>query len=208
MANTAVQILAYVLCYTGLCGLIASTCMTEWKIVARANGDTAVQEERVGLWMRCSKGAGAEITCTPFTSILHQPREINISRALMISSIVLCGLALLLTIPGLKCTRCLDGSKQMKSKVAIVGGALSILGGACAFGLICWYANEVAQKFASHNTGLIKYEFGRAMFVGGAAALLSIIGGALLCASSKPQKQFRSHPEKPSVSQNQASEYV
>ncbi|KAL7866641.1 hypothetical protein AOLI_G00144550 [Acnodon oligacanthus] len=206
MANTAVQLLAYVLCYAGLCGLIASTCMTEWKIIARANGDTAPQEERVGLWMRCSTGAGASITCTPFTSILHQSLEINVSRGLMISSIIFCGLALLVAIPGLKCTRCLDGSEQMKSKAAIVGGGLSIIGGLCGFGLTCWYAYEVAQEFQSSS--LIKYEFGRALFVGGAAALLAIIGGALLCASSKPQKQFRSYPDKPSVSQTQSTEYV
>ncbi|KAL7854604.1 hypothetical protein SRHO_G00167940 [Serrasalmus rhombeus] len=206
MANTAVQLLGYVLCYAGLCGLIASTCMTDWKSIARANGDTAPQVERVGLWMRCSTGAGASITCTPFTSILHQPLEINVSRGLMISSIIFCGLALLVTIPGLKCTRCLDRSEQMKSKLAIVGGGLSIIGGLCGFGLTCWYAYEVTQEFQSNS--LIKYEFGPALFLGGAAALLSIIGGALLCASSKPQKQFRSYPDKPSVSQTESTEYV
>ncbi|KAL6468766.1 hypothetical protein MHYP_G00222900 [Metynnis hypsauchen] len=207
MANTAMQLLAYVLCYAGLCGLIASTCMTNWKTIARPNGDTAPQVEHVGLWMRCSTGAaGSTIICTPFSSILHQSSETNVSRGLMIGSIIICGLALLVAIPGLKCTRCLDGGEQMKSKVAIVGGGLSIIGGLCSFGLICWYAYGVAQEF--QNTSLIKYEFGEALFVGGAAALLSIIGGALLCASSKPQKQFRSYPDKPSVSQTQSTEYV
>ncbi|XP_072516341.1 claudin-1 [Salminus brasiliensis] len=207
MANTAGQILAYILCYAGLCGLLVSTCTTDWKTIARANGETTMYEESVGLWMKCSTDSGAQFKCTPFTSILHQSPEINISRALMITSIVLCSLASLITIPGLKCTKCLDGSEQLKSKTAMIGGGLSILGGLCAFGLITWYAYNVAAEFQT-NSVLIRYEFGNALFIGGAAALLSIIGGTLMCISSNSWKQFRSHGDKQSMSQNQATAYV
>ncbi|XP_066503357.1 claudin-7 [Hoplias malabaricus] len=206
MVSAAVQLLSCVLCAVALCALLSSTCMTEWKVIARANGDTAPQKEFVGLWKRCSTGAGDTLTCTPFTSILHQPLEINVSRALMICSIIFCALALLVTIPGLQCTNCLDGNEQMKSKTAMVGGGLSIFGGLCAFGLICWYAYNVTKEF--QGSGLVKYEFGQALFVGGTGGLLSIIGGILLCVGSKPENRFRSYPDKSSVSERQATDYV
>lgn len=75
MVNTVVQLTAYVLCYTGLCGLIASTCMTEWKITVYGNGAVVREVSREGLWMECTSGAGPELTCTPFLSVLHQPSE-------------------------------------------------------------------------------------------------------------------------------------
>ncbi|KAG9266821.1 claudin-19 isoform X1 [Astyanax mexicanus] len=209
MANSAVQILAYVLCFGGLCGLLVSTCMTDWKSSEHGNGETTTSVDSEGLWMRCSSGSGTQITCTPFPSILNLPTKIKVCRGLMITSIILCCLAALLTIPGLKCTKCLDESEQLKSKTAITGGVLFILGGLCALGLISWFAYNVAAEFKSTTTGLIRYTFGDALYVGGAAALVSIIGGALMCISSKPGKHFRSHVEKPSQkSQNQATAYV
>lgn len=47
----------------------------------------------------------------------------------MVSGILLSGVAILVASVGMKCTKCLEEDMQIKSKVAVAGGALFIIGG-------------------------------------------------------------------------------
>ncbi|XP_026873916.1 claudin-1 [Electrophorus electricus] len=204
MANTAVQLFGCILSYVGCFGLIASTIMTDWKTLARASGDSLPQQY-VGLWKKCTEVATGQVTCKHFSSIFFQTQQTNISRGVMITSNILCALASLVAIFGLKCTRCLDTNKQVKSMLATIAGALFILGGLCAFGIISWYAHKVTQEF---QTDIIKYEFGNALFVGWSGALICVTGGAILCVCSRTHKQHRANTAKAPISKESGRQYV
>lgn len=71
----ALQIVAYILSVTGLCGLIIGTFTNEWKILGHDNDKTVSQEKYEGLWMQCSVDRSAVAVCTNYNSLLHQTCE-------------------------------------------------------------------------------------------------------------------------------------
>ncbi|XP_077428511.1 claudin-19 isoform X3 [Vanacampus margaritifer] len=54
----------------------------------------------------------------------------------------------------------------------------------CTLVSVSWYATQVSYQFFNPNTPAnARYEFGSALFVGWAAASLTLLGGSLLCCS-------------------------
>lgn len=59
--------------------------------------------------------------------------DIQVTRALMIISIILSACGLIVAVLGMKYTLCLDKDKQVKNKVAVAGGIFITLGGRVTF---------------------------------------------------------------------------
>ncbi|XP_028818001.1 claudin-1-like isoform X2 [Denticeps clupeoides] len=186
MANAAVQLAAYALASLGLLCAITATCLNEWKTFGHSDGGVIQgQEITAGLWKECSKMSTGQVICEEFESILHQSVEIQMSRAVMIVSIVLSLSGVTVALVGMKCTTCMEDEKELKNKVATAGGVLFILGGICSLLIISWYAHSIVADFQDHHHHHEKFTLGRALFVGWGGALVSIVGGALLCCSSR-----------------------
>ncbi|KAG7456847.1 hypothetical protein MATL_G00240300 [Megalops atlanticus] len=183
MANSGVQLLGFTLAFIGFIGLIASTAMAEWKASSYA-GDNIVTAQAIyeGLWMSCVSQSTGQIQCKVYDSLLQLPKEVQITRALMITAILLSFISMLVAMLGMKCTTCLEGDPQQKQKVAMAGGILYIISGLCALVATSWYGNRIAADFYNPFTPTnSRYEFGKALFVGWGAAALSILGGSFLC---------------------------
>ncbi|XP_076134560.1 claudin-7-A-like [Alosa pseudoharengus] len=211
MANGCVQVFACILASVGLVCLITSTCVNEWKTNGYTNEGVNSFKEYVGLWMKCSVHV-TQLECTVFDSlesVLYQRGEIQWTRAMMIISIILsvCGLAV--AVLGMKFTLCLDVDKQVKNKVAFVGGILLILSGVCALGIVSWYANGVITNFHNPKPEEKRYTLGKCLFLGWGGALLSFIGGALLaCCSLSRSASRRSYASPPPVPMTSEKDYV
>ncbi|KAJ8274556.1 hypothetical protein COCON_G00091810 [Conger conger] len=199
MANSGVQLLGFTLAFLGFIGLIASTAMAEWKASSYA-GDNIVTAQAMyeGLWMSCVSQSTGQIQCKQYDSLLQLPVEVQVTRGLMITAILLSFIAALVAMVGMNCTTCLENDMQQKAKVAMAGGILFIIAGVAGLIASSWYGNRIAVKFYDPFTPTNgRYEFGKALFVGWGAAALSILGGAFLCCNcmGSSSGQARNYPK-------------
>ncbi|CAF92811.1 unnamed protein product, partial [Tetraodon nigroviridis] len=185
MASAALELLGFFLGLLGLLGTTVSTVLPYWQISAHIGSNivTAVANMR-GLWMECVYQSTGAFQCETYNSMLALPADMQASRALMVVSLVLSFLAVALAVLGMQCTVCLGGSGAAKSRVAGVGGACFLTAGFLALVPVAWTTHEVVQTFYRPDLpSSMKFELGECLYVGLAAALLSMLGGALLCAS-------------------------
>ncbi|KAJ8357335.1 hypothetical protein SKAU_G00201290 [Synaphobranchus kaupii] len=199
MANSGVQLLGFSLAFLGFIGLIASTAMPEWKASSYA-GDNIVTAQAMyeGLWMSCVSQSTGQVQCKVYDSLLQLPTEVQATRALMITAILLSFVSVLVAMVGMQCTTCLQHDKQQKDKAALAGGVLFIIAGVAALVATSWYGNRIAVHFYNPFTPTnSRYEFGKALFVGWGAAAFSILGGGFLCCNcmGASSGQAQSYPK-------------
>ncbi|XP_012672933.2 claudin-1 [Clupea harengus] len=183
MANGGVQLLGFSLAMLGLFGIIASTVMVEWKASSYA-GDNIITAQAMyeGLWKSCVSQSTGQIQCKSYDSLLQLPGELQATRGLMVFAILLTFISIMVAVVGMKCTTCLAGEKEQKSKIALAGGILFIIGGLTSLVATSMYGHKIAKDFYNPFTPTnSRYEFGAALFVGWAASILTIIGGGFLC---------------------------
>ncbi|XP_018586538.1 claudin-1-like [Scleropages formosus] len=214
MANFAIQMMGFSMAVIGFIGLIASTTMVEWKASSYA-GDNIVTAQAMyeGLWKSCVSQSTGQVQCKVYDSLLQVPAQIQATRALMITSILFSGFAILVAMVGMKCTTCLADAPEQKNKVAVAGGALFIVAGLCALVGTSWFANRIAVDFYNPFTPTnARYEFGAALFVGWGAMALAILGGAFLCCqckgASSNSRQAPRYPKSVQPTVTPASGYV
>ncbi|KAI7810213.1 hypothetical protein IRJ41_023683, partial [Triplophysa rosa] len=196
-ANAGLQLLGYTLAFLGLIGLIASTSMAEWKMSSYASDNIiTAQAMYEGLWQACVHQSTGQMQCKVYDSLLQLPGEIQSTRGLMITSILLGAVALMVAAVGMKCTTCLADDKQQKSKVALAGGVLFIVADmVLALAATSWYGDKIRRKFFDPFTPTnSRYEFGKALYVAWGASALTLIGGSMLCCNCGSKATGKSYP--------------
>ncbi|XP_029376103.1 claudin-7-B isoform X1 [Echeneis naucrates] len=208
MANSGLQILGFALALLGVIGLVVGTIMPQWKMSAYV-GDNIITAVAMyeGLWMSCAFQSTGQIQCKVYDSILQLNSALQATRALMIVSIIVVVAGLGVACMGMKCTNCGGDDKTRKSRIAMTGGIIILIGGKLFafffffFGSLCsivacsWYAHDIIQAFYNPFTPVnTKYEFGSAIFIAWAGAFLSVVGGAMLAASCPRGKPSPKYP--------------
>lgn len=185
MASAALELMGFFLGLFGMLGTLVATVLPYWQISAHVGSNivTAVVNMR-GLWMECVYQSTGAFQCETYNSMLALPSDLQASRALMVISLVLSILAIVVAVLGMQCTLCLEGSGAAKSRAAGTGGGLFLAGGFLSLVPVAWTTHEVVQTFYRPNLpSSMKYELGECLYAGLASALVSMLGGALLCAS-------------------------
>ncbi|XP_005910523.2 claudin-14 [Bos mutus] len=195
MANTAVQLLGFLLCFLGLVGTLITTVLPHWRRTAHVGTNilTAVSYLK-GLWMECVWHSTGIYQCQIYRSLLALPRDLQAARALMVVSCLLSGAACASAVVGMQCTRCAKGTPA-KTACAAVGGALFLLAGLLCLVAVSWTTHDVVQNF--YNPLLpsgMKFEIGQALYLGFIASALSLIGGTLLCLACQEEAPTRAPP--------------
>ncbi|XP_032645712.1 claudin-14 [Chelonoidis abingdonii] len=184
MASMAVQLLGFLLSLFGLIGTLVATILPHWWRMAHVGTNivTAVAYMK-GLWMECVWHSTGIYQCQVHQSQLALPRDLQAARAMMVISCVISTLACVVSVIGMHCTRCVKGVSA-KSSLAVSGGIFFILAGLICLVPVSWTTNDVVTDF--YNPMLpngMKYEIGQALYLSFFSASLTILGGALLCAS-------------------------
>ncbi|KAA8582559.1 hypothetical protein FQN60_006230 [Etheostoma spectabile] len=107
---------------------------------------------------------------------LAQTGSLQATRALMIVGIIVSVAGLGVACMGMKCTTCGGSEKVRKSRIAMTGGIILLVGGLCAIVACSWF------------------EFGAAIFIAWGGSLLDVLGGAMLAASCPRKKQASKYP--------------
>ncbi|KAF4082267.1 hypothetical protein AMELA_G00149680 [Ameiurus melas] len=209
MAHKGLQMLGFILTVIGLIGLIAGTIMPQWQMSAYV-GDNIITAVAMyqGLWMSCAYQSTGQIQCKVYDSMLQLNSALQATRALMIISIILTVMGLGVASMGMKCVNCGSDDKVKKSRIAMTGGIVILLGAVCSIAACSYFSYQIIRDFYSPFTPVnTKYEFGGAIFVAWAGTFLTVFGGGLLAAScSRSQKSVPKYPKsKPSSS---TKEYV
>ncbi|XP_029030267.1 claudin-7-B-like [Betta splendens] len=195
MANSSLQLLGFTLAILGMIGLLAGTIMPQWKMSSYVGSNiiTAVSMYD-GLWMSCAFQSTGQMQCKVYDSILQLNSALQSSRALMVVSIIVTAAGLGAACMGMKCTTCGGDDKVRKSRIAMTGGIIILVGSLCSIIACSWYSYDIIQAFYNPFTPVnSKYEFGAAIFVAWAGAFLTLIGGGMLagsCPRSKPKPKY------------------
>lgn len=209
MANKGLQLLGFMLAVIGLVGLIAGTIMPQWQMSAYV-GDNIITAVAMyqGLWMSCAFQSTGQMQCKIYDSMLQLNSALQATRALMVISILLSVIGLGVASMGMKCTNCGADDKVKKSRIAMTGGIVLLLGALCAIIACSYFSYQIIRDFYSPFTPVnTKYEFGGAIFVTWAGAFLTVFGGGLLAAScSKSQSSSTKYPK--SRPPSSSKEYV
>ncbi|KAM7374000.1 hypothetical protein PAMP_006679 [Pampus punctatissimus] len=185
MASPALELMGFFLGLLGMLGTLVATVLPYWRISAHIGSNivTAVANTR-GLWMECVYQSTGAFQCETYNSMLALSSDLQASRALMVISVVLSILAIAMSTLGMQCTLCLEGTGAAKSRVAGAGGGLFLTAGFLALIPVSWTTHEVVQTFYRPNIpSSMKFELGECLYVGLASALVSMLGGGMLCVS-------------------------
>ena len=74
---------------------------------------------------------------------LHLFKLFQIARGLAVTSVVCIIIAILLSIMGMECTRCMDGSKRTKTRVALFAAGFWIFSSLCIGIAVSYYGHQV-----------------------------------------------------------------
>ncbi|CAB1415782.1 unnamed protein product [Pleuronectes platessa] len=142
----------------------------------------------------------------------HPRGSLQATRALMIVGIIVSIAGLGVACMGMKCTTCGGANKLRKSRIAMTGGIILLVGGLCAIVACSWFAHNVIRAFYNPYTPVnTKFEFGAAIFIAWGGSLLDVLGGAMMAASCPRKKQVSKYPSMASSrsgAQSGTKEYV
>ncbi|XP_075876609.1 claudin-15-like isoform X2 [Nelusetta ayraudi] len=145
------------------------------------------------LWMSCASDSTGIYNCRDFPSLFALPGYIQVSRALMIASIVFGTFGLVATLSGIQCSKIGGENYVLKGRIAAIGGVFFLMQGMCTMIAISWYAANITQQFFDQLYPGTKYEIGEGLYIGWSSATLALCGGACLifaCKSSKHNEKI------------------
>ncbi|XP_029460588.1 claudin-10 isoform X2 [Rhinatrema bivittatum] len=120
-----------------------------------------------------------------------QPKGyIQACRALMIAAVSLGFFGSIFALVGMKCTK-IGGSDRTKDKIACSAGVTFILSGLSSLTGCSLYAHRITSEYFDPNFVSQKYEFGIALFIGWAGAVLCLIGGSIFCCSMAERSKIQ-----------------
>lgn len=208
MAATLCQVLGFVLSLLGVGLVIAATAMDQWATEDLYGSIVTSVYTYSGLWRSCVKRNTGFTDCRPYLTILGLPALLQAVRALMIISLILGGIALLISIFALKCLKIGNMEDNIKAIMTLTAGIMQILAGICAIAGVSAFANLIVQSFlftsytdvgigtvgsvGSLTGGLTpRYTLGPALFVGwigGGILLFAGVMMSLACRGMAPER--------------------
>ncbi|KAJ1184929.1 hypothetical protein NDU88_001725 [Pleurodeles waltl] len=194
MAVKALQIAGLALCVLGLIFTVLTCALPMWRVTAFIGPNIiTAQVFWEGLWMNCVYETTGEMQCKIYDSLLELASDLQAARALVVVSIAMAFLALLVSIVGAECTKCIE-DESIKAKVSIAAGSIFIVAGVLALIPVSWTANNIIRDFYNPLVPeALKRELGASLYIGWLASGLLFFGGALLCCSCPP-KESKSYP--------------
>ncbi|KAM9781085.1 claudin-2 [Syngnathus typhle] len=185
MASAALELMGFFLGLLGLLGSLVSTVLPFWENTAHIGSNIVTASGSTkGLWMECVHQSTGAFQCETYNSILALSSDLQTSRALMVVSLVLSTLGLAVAVLGMQCTVCLEGSGELKKRVAGVGGCFFLVAGFMTLVPVSWSTNRVIRNFYNPSVpATLKFELGDCLYLGIVSAVLSMLGGSMLAMS-------------------------
>ncbi|KAM9810867.1 putative claudin-24 [Neosynchiropus ocellatus] len=163
----------------GLVTSLVTTFLPLWKTM---NSDlNELENWYSGLWHACLYTEEVGVQCKAYDSILGLPLDLQISRVLMLVSIIFGGSALLAAFPGLDGVIMFSGQPRVKRGLLILAGVLAWVSGLTTLTPVSILAYTTVVEFWDEGFPDVmpRWEYGEAMFSGWFGGLALVIGGSL-----------------------------
>ncbi|XP_009996361.1 PREDICTED: claudin-3-like [Chaetura pelagica] len=196
MAVMTLQLGGLMLAVLGWLGSILTCVLPMWKVTAFIGSNIVVaQVFWEGLWMNCVYESTGQMQCKVYDSLLELTSDLQVARALVVTSIFVACFAFLTAISGADCTHCVD-DKGSKTRISIGAGIIFVLASILLLIPVSWSANSIVSNFYNPMVPeALKRELGAALYIGWASSALQLFGGGILCCSGPPSQQD-SYPNK------------
>ena len=184
MGLAHVQLLAFVLAFCGVSGVLVATMLPNWKVTVDTGSNiiTAIVQLQ-GLWMDCTCYSTGMFSCTLKYSILSLPTHVQAARAAMVLACVLSALGICTSTVGMQCTR-LGGGRETKTHACFAGGVCLMSAGISGLIPTVWYTKEIIATFLDLTVPESnKHEPGGAVYIGFISAMLLLTSGTIFCTS-------------------------
>ncbi|XP_036848525.2 putative claudin-25 [Manis javanica] len=160
-----------------------TTVLPRWKTLSLDLNE--METWTMGLWEVCVNQDVAAV-CKALEPFLSLPRELQVSRILMVASQGLGLLGLLLSGFGSECFQFHRIRWVFKRRLCLVGGSLEASAAVTTLFPVSWVAYATIQDFWDDDVPAIvpRWEFGDALFLGWAAGVFLALGGSLLICSA------------------------
>ncbi|KAM9370556.1 claudin-3-like [Phaethornis superciliosus] len=190
------QLGGLMLAILGWLGSILTCALPMWKVTAFIGSNIVVaQVFWEGLWMNCVYESTGQMQCKAYDSLLELTSDLQVARALVVTSIFVSAFAFFTATMGADCTRCVD-DKGTKTRISIVAGVIFVLASIMMLIPVSWSANNIVSNFYNPMVPeALKRELGAALYIGWASSALQLFGGCILCCSGPPSQQD-SYPRK------------
>ncbi|CAL1575655.1 unnamed protein product [Knipowitschia caucasica] len=131
MANSGLQLCAFILCVLGLLGIIIATVTNDWVIHCKYGLNTCKKMDELGAkgpWADCVLSTGV-YHCFSLSQMLELPAHIQTTRALMITGSILGLPALGVILMSLHCINVGNEPQSAKNKRTVIGGVITLIMG-------------------------------------------------------------------------------
>lgn len=181
MATTGLQVIGLLVSIAGWVGGALVCAAPFWRVSAFVGDELVVNEVLwEGLWMSCLSQLG-RIQCKVYDSALALPGSTQFCRVMIILSLLLGLLALPLGVIGMKCTHCMEGSRDGKARLVRMSGVIFMVAGVAFCLPVFWTTFSVIRDFYDPKVAApLKRELGPALYLGGGVAFMMLVGGVML----------------------------
>ncbi|XP_041808793.1 claudin-4-like [Chelmon rostratus] len=192
MGGQGRQIGGLALVLMGVFGVCLACGLPMWRETSFV-GSNIVTAQSVwdGLWLNCVIQATGQMQCKRHTTSTTTTADIQAGRALTLLSILAGILGFIVALHGGGVANCSGAppdpidpptTSSSRKKASLLGGALCVLAGILCLVSVSWSA---AATISIYNdplvTAALRREVGSSIYIGWAASLLLLLGGALIC---------------------------
>ncbi|XP_007893186.1 claudin-23 [Callorhinchus milii] len=177
--RTPVPMIIGVVCApVGLVLVFTAVLTPQWREgLVNLGKSTAVKYD--GLWESCLELEDSK-QCWPVTTIYQRDESVQWCRALMLSSLLVCGMGIIMASVGVRCW--MDFPLR---NVAGASGVVIILAGSLCITPLALYMSHVQEISPDTHT---RYRYGNSLYFGWVGSCVQILGGLSLALSfSCPQ---------------------
>jgi claudin len=179
------QVTGIALAFLGWLCAVLSCALPMWRVTVFLNSDMYEAEfVSEGLWKVCDFLNGTQIQCTEYQ--LMMPEFLQVARVLMVTCLIMAALGLLSSMVGVKCTKWVEG-ETTKAKIITKAGMVLLTASAMVTFTVTW----ITVSIWYHNRNSLEdsgesQKMGTSLYIGWAASVLLLLGGALLCCPRLP----------------------
>lgn len=180
MANSCLQLSAFLLSCLGWLGIVIATATNDWVVICKYGINTCKKMDELGVkgpWAECVISTGL-YHCVFLTQILDLPAFIQTTRALMITGSILGLPAVGTLLMSLPCISLGNEPQSSKNKRAVLGGVLLLIVALCGMVSTVWFPIG-----AHYEQGLMS--FGFSLYSGWLGTIFSLLGGSIATCSSE-----------------------
>lgn len=192
--NEVAKFFGFFLSFISISLTITTIALPDWRVNDVEGEVVELIKRTQGLWVKCAFFPTGNWQCEDYDRFfIALPGAITGARVFSILALIFQLVAICAQPMGMMCTTLVHPQQtQLKAKITLACGALSLVSAVCIGVAVSWYAALVVEDYSRFTTGMSagvetsvqRFIYGKALYMGWAAMSVLVIQGFMLCCSS------------------------